>query len=74
MSGDAQDVIRKYQDDRADEVIERRVSLEEAQAHCSRADTSGPGWMDVYVPSDPSERRRHKLEADPREARLRYGL
>jgi hypothetical protein len=65
------DIIRKHQDmAQADEIVERGVSLEEAQEHCSRDDTSGDGWMDVYVPT---ERRHHKLEAHPSEARLRYG-
>lgn len=28
--------------------IKRGLTLEEAQAHCQRADTSGPGWFDGY--------------------------
>lgn len=30
------------------EIIETDVSLEEAQAHCNRDDTSGEGWFDGY--------------------------
>jgi hypothetical protein len=28
--------------------IKRGLSLEEAQAHCKREDTHGPGWFDGY--------------------------
>jgi hypothetical protein len=28
--------------------IKRGLSLEEAQAHCRRKDTKGPGWFDGY--------------------------
>lgn len=30
------------------EIIKTGLSLEEAQAHCSREDTHGPGWFDGY--------------------------
>jgi len=29
-------------------VLQRYVSLEAAQAHCSSSSTSGPGWFDGY--------------------------
>ena len=29
-------------------VIKRGLTLEEAQAHCGREDTHGPGWFDGY--------------------------
>lgn len=41
-------IIRFYADDRPRQVIETGVSLDEAQAHCQRPDTSGDGWFDGY--------------------------
>ena len=32
--------------------IERGLTLEEAQAHCSREDTHGDGWFDGYEEED----------------------
>lgn len=40
--------IIRFKQDGDDEVIERGLSLEEAQAHCKRDDTHGPGWFDGY--------------------------
>ena len=34
------------------EVRETGLSLEEAQEHCQRADTSGDGWFDGYEQED----------------------
>lgn len=43
------DIVRFYADDnKPSEVIERGVSLEEAQLHCKRIDTHGDGWFDGY--------------------------
>ena len=42
-------VVRMFKDeDKGDQVIKRGLSLEEAQAHCRRADTHGDGWFDGY--------------------------
>jgi len=30
------------------EVVLRGLTLEQAQAHCSRSDTHGDGWFDGY--------------------------
>lgn len=43
-------VIRFYRDTFLEprEVIDSGLTLEEAQAHCSREDTRGEGWFDGY--------------------------
>ncbi len=38
--------------DPSPEVIKRGLTLEEAQAHCRRDDTHGPGWFDGYDTED----------------------
>jgi hypothetical protein len=44
-------IIRFYRDDnRESEVIERGLTLEQAQAHCRRPDTREEGvWFDGYA-------------------------
>jgi hypothetical protein len=45
-------IVRFCQDDndpRHREVILTGLTLEEAQAHCSREDTHGDGWFDGYT-------------------------
>jgi len=43
-------IIRFYADrDRESEIIETGLSLEQAQEHCGREDTHGPGWFDGYT-------------------------
>ena len=41
-------IIRFYQDDRPSRTIQTGLTLEEAQAHCTREDTHGDGWFDGY--------------------------
>lgn len=41
-------IVRYYQDDRPNLLIQTGLTLEEAQDHCSREDTHGEGWFDGY--------------------------
>lgn len=41
-------IIRFYRARRPSEVIQTGLTLAEAQAHCRRDDTQGPGWFDGY--------------------------
>lgn len=40
--------IIRFRRDGENEVRERGLTLDEAQAHCSREDTHGPDWFDGY--------------------------
>ena len=44
-------IVRFYQEHRPT-IIKRGLTLEEAQAHCSREDTHGDGWFDGYEEED----------------------
>lgn len=44
-------IDRVYQGTGVHEVIERGLTLEEAQEHCSRPDTSGGEWPNVWMDS-----------------------
>jgi hypothetical protein len=41
--------IVRYKQHEPNEVLRTGVTLEEAQAHCQRADTRGDGWFDGYT-------------------------
>jgi hypothetical protein len=41
-------IVRFYQNDRRPRTIKTGLTLSEAQAHCHREDTHGPGWFDGY--------------------------
>lgn len=41
-------IIRFYKDDRPNKVIQRGLTLDEAQEWCRREDTHGPDWFDGY--------------------------
>lgn len=40
--------IIRFRQRGANRVIKRGLTLEQAQAHCRRADTRGAGWFDGY--------------------------
>lgn len=40
--------IIRFRRDGEGEVIMTGLTLDEAQAHCKREDTHGPGWFDGY--------------------------
>ena len=40
-------IVRFYQN-KPEQIIKARVSLVEAQAHCEKESTHGPGWFDGY--------------------------
>lgn len=41
--------IVRYRFKGENEVLVRGLTLEQAQAHCSREDTHGDGWFDGYT-------------------------
>lgn len=41
-------IVRMYEDDRPSKTVKRRLTLDQAQEHCRRDDTKGPGWFDGY--------------------------
>lgn len=44
--------IIRFKRDEANEVLVRGLTLEQAQEHCQREDTSGDGWFDGYTAED----------------------
>ena len=40
--------IIRFRRDGPNQVLERGLTLDEAQAHCEREDTHGEGWFDGY--------------------------
>lgn len=40
-------IVRFYQN-KPEKIIKQGVSLVEAQAHCKKESTHGPGWFDGY--------------------------
>lgn len=47
-------------------VVATGLTLEEAQAHCSREDTHGEGWFDGYDDEHPDLAARAAVEANQR--------
>ena len=58
-------IVRFYQNGRKPRTIKQHLTEEEAQAHCSRDNTRGPGWFDGY---DYMKGYRAKAEAASTEA------
>ena len=46
--------IIRFRQNGGNTVVETGLTLEEAQAHCQREDTSGDGWFDGYDLENPS--------------------
>jgi hypothetical protein len=44
--------IIRFSQNGLNRIIETGLTLEEAQAHCRREDTHGPGWFDGYEDED----------------------
>ena len=44
--------IIRYRFNGPNKTIKTGLTLEEAQTHCKRADTSGDGWFDGYTLED----------------------
>ena len=40
--------IIRFREGKRSRTIKTGLTLAEAQAHCQRADTKGPGWFDGY--------------------------
>lgn len=55
-------IIRFFADDRPNEVIVRGLTLEQAQAHCGRADTHGSDWFDGYTREPVADRNTPQKE------------
>ena len=48
MDDDTTYMVIRFSMTEPKEIIKTGLTLEEAQEHCSREDTHGPGWFDGY--------------------------
>ena len=55
-------IIRFFADDRPTDVIVRGLTLEQAKAHCSRADSHGKDWFDGYTREPVADRNTPQKE------------
>jgi hypothetical protein len=63
--------IVRHRFDGENTVEQTGLTLEEAQAHCQRDDTSGDGWFDGYTLENPSDEvLAERAEADDRLRRM----
>jgi hypothetical protein len=49
MDSETYKIVRFYQSYRPKKVIKSGLTREEAEAHCQRPDTHGPGWFDGFT-------------------------
>lgn len=55
-------IIRFFADDRPTDVIVRGLTLEQAKAHCNRADSHGEDWFDGYTKEPIADRNTPQKE------------
>jgi len=68
--------IIRFRRDGPNQVLERGLTLDEAQAHCEREDTHGEGWFDGYeydVLTDEDRAEREQDEMRWRDAIRKLG-
>jgi len=68
--------IIRFRRDGLNQVLERGLTLDEAQAHCEREDTHGEGWFDGYdldVLTDEDRAEREQDEMRWRDAIRKLG-
>ena len=56
--------IIRFRRDGPNQVLERGLTLDEAQAHCEREDTHGEGWFDGYEYDVLTDEDRAEREQD----------
>lgn len=58
-------IVRFFRDDgKPAEIIEKGLTLEQAQAHCAREDTHGNDWFDGYTSEHWIDNRKTEVADD----------